>query len=95
MFKPLIGYISLNVRLSTLHGCSLYPALETLTEPHRLQATLAGTVGVARAMMIHPDRYPEGRLHVIPILQLCLPGIDSNDCHKTIVSAPWGAVSSC
>ena len=66
--------------------CSLYPALENLTEPHRLKATLAGTLGMARAMMIQPKYYPEGKLHIIPILQLCLPGIDSNDCNKTLVS---------
>ncbi|XP_067941424.1 proteasome activator complex subunit 4B-like [Watersipora subatra] len=73
-------------RVLPQHLENLYPALENLTEPHRLKATLAGTLGVARAMMIQPDRYPEGRLHIIPILQLCLPGIDSNDCNKTMTT---------
>ena len=65
---------------------SLYPALENLTEPHRLKATLSATLGTARAMVIDPKHYPEGRLQIIPILQLCLPGIDSNDSNKTMVS---------
>ncbi|XP_067941422.1 proteasome activator complex subunit 4-like isoform X2 [Watersipora subatra] len=63
---------------------SLYSSLKNLTEPYRLGATLTGVRVVARAMMIQPDRYPEGRLHIIPILQLCLPGIDSNDWDKTM-----------
>lgn len=74
---------------------SLYPALENLTEPHRLQATLSGTIGVARAMMTSPKWYPEGKLHIIPILQLCLPGIDSNDARKTMVSKACPEPSEC
>ena len=29
--------------------------------------------------------YPEGPTHVIPLLQLALPGIDPNDFKKTLV----------
>jgi len=63
-----------------------YPALETLTEPHRLIACLQCLVSVARSMLISPKWYPEGRMHVIPLLSLSLPGIDPNDIKKSIVS---------
>ncbi len=65
---------------------STYPALETLTEPHRLIACLNCTVSVARSMLGSHRWYPEGRSHVLPLLNLSLPGIDSNDIKKCLVS---------
>lgn len=62
----------------------LYQSSETLTEPHRLHATLLTTMAVARPMVQGGPRYPAGRLHVIPILNLVLPGIDANDHFKTM-----------
>ena len=63
----------------------LYAALETLTEPHRLTATLNCMVGVSRAMLAGSKHYPEGRLHALPILQMSLPGLDPNDMKKCMV----------
>lgn len=63
-----------------------YPALETLTEPHRLIACLHCTVAVGRTMLGSPERYPEGRMHVLPLLNFSLPGIDPNDIKKCLVS---------
>ena len=62
-----------------------YPALETLTEPHRLISCLNCVVGVARSMVGSHRWYPEGRTHVLPLLNLCLPGIDPNDIKKCLV----------
>ena len=63
-----------------------YPALETLTEPHRLIACLHCVVAVARQMISSHKWYPEGRSHVIPLLNLSLPGIDPNDIKKSLVT---------
>ena len=61
-------------------------ALDTLTEPHQLTATLNCVTSVARAL-VRPDKlYPTGRSHVLPLLQLVLPGIDPNDFRKAMVS---------
>ena len=62
-----------------------YPSLETLTEPHRLVACLHCTVSVARSMLAGGRWYPEGRLHVIPLMTVSLPGIDPNDIRKSLV----------
>ena len=72
----------------------LYAALETLTEPHRLTATLNCMVGVSRAMLSGSKQYPEGRIHALPILQMCLPGLDHNDMKKCMVSVVGADLSS-
>ncbi|GAB1609586.1 proteasome activator complex subunit 4-like [Argonauta hians] len=64
----------------------MYPSMETLTEPHRLIACLTGVVGLCRPMLQDTNWYPEGRLHVLPLLNLCLPGIDPNDIKKCLVT---------
>nr|UCK81620.1 proteasome activator complex subunit 4 [Arenicola marina] len=63
-----------------------YPALETLTEPHRLVACLQCLVTVIRPMLASHKWYPDGRSHVIPLLNLCLPGIDPNDVKKCLIT---------
>ena len=64
----------------------LYVALGTLTEPHQLTATLNCVTSVARALVRPDASYPAGRSHVLPLLQLVLPGIDPNDFRKALVS---------
>ncbi|XP_029642324.1 proteasome activator complex subunit 4 [Octopus sinensis] len=64
----------------------MYPAMETLTEPHRLIACMTCIVGVCRPMLQSTKWYPEGRLHVLPLLNLSLPGIDPNDVKKSLVT---------
>ena len=64
----------------------LYVALDTLTEPHQLTATLNCVTSVARALVRPDESYPAGRSHVLPLLQLVLPGIDPNDFRKALVS---------
>lgn len=66
--------------------CRLYPAMEALTEPHRLQACLFCTRHCIAGMLVNHDRFPEIRTHVLPLLNLCLPCIDSNDLNKSMVS---------
>ena len=66
-----------------------YPALQNLTEPHRLIACLHCIVAAVRPMMRDTCCYPEGRKHIIPILNLCVPGIDPNDAKKTMVTSAY------
>ncbi|XP_076047764.1 proteasome activator complex subunit 4-like isoform X2 [Oratosquilla oratoria] len=64
----------------------LYLSLETMTEPHRLTASLQCVSSVARALVKGGKYYPEGPTHVIPLLMLSLPGIDPNDIKKCMVT---------
>lgn len=63
-----------------------YAAMETLTEPHTLTATLSCMIGMARSLISANNRYPEGRRHVLPLLMGSLPGVDPNDFSKCMVS---------
>eukprot|EP00118_Oscarella_pearsei_P016564 m.158850 g.158850 ORF g.158850 m.158850 type:complete len:1318 (+) comp38755_c1_seq1:297-4250(+) len=60
-----------------------YCSLDTLTEPHQLHATLRSLASVSR-VLVDGKRFPEGPSHVLPLLNLVLPGIDPNDFIKTI-----------
>ncbi|XP_031565856.1 proteasome activator complex subunit 4-like [Actinia tenebrosa] len=64
----------------------LYKALDTLIEPHQLTATLNCVTSVARALVKSDGTYPEGKSHVLPLLQLILPGIDPNDFRKAMAT---------
>uniref|UniRef100_A0A3Q0SVQ3 Proteasome activator subunit 4 n=1 Tax=Amphilophus citrinellus TaxID=61819 RepID=A0A3Q0SVQ3_AMPCI len=63
-----------------------YPALETLTEPHQLTATLSCMIGVARSLVSGGQRYPEGPTHMLPLLMRALPGVDPNDFSKCMIT---------
>ena len=64
----------------------LYGAFDTLTEPHKLTASMNAVVAVARTL-VHPgETYIEGPTHVIPLLMLSLPGIDPNDIRKAALT---------
>ena len=79
------SYLDLTFDLFVLLS-RLYVALGTLTEPHQLTATLNCVTSVARALVRPDASYPAGRSHVLPLLQLVLPGIDPNDFRKALVS---------
>ena len=62
-----------------------------MIEPHRLTATLQCAVSVVRAVVSGgqsgPSKYyKEGPSHVVPLLMASLPGIDSNDVRKSMVT---------
>ncbi|XP_055031264.2 proteasome activator complex subunit 4B isoform X1 [Misgurnus anguillicaudatus] len=63
-----------------------YPAMETLTEPHQLTATLSCMIGVARSLLSGGRHYPEGPAHVLPLLMRALPGVDPNDFSKCMIT---------
>ncbi|KAL3873182.1 hypothetical protein ACJMK2_036330 [Sinanodonta woodiana] len=64
----------------------MYPAMETLIEPHRLIACMNCVVSLARPMLRAGKWYPEGPSHVLPLLNLSIPGIDPNDFKKCLVT---------
>ena len=64
----------------------MYPAMENLIEPHRLIACMNCVVAVSRPMLSARKWYPEGRSHILPLLNLSLPGIDPNDFKKSLVT---------
>uniref|UniRef100_A0A672NHH0 Proteasome activator complex subunit 4B n=1 Tax=Sinocyclocheilus grahami TaxID=75366 RepID=A0A672NHH0_SINGR len=63
-----------------------YPAMETLTEPHQLTATLSCMIGMARSLLSRGRHYPEGPAHVLPLLMRALPGVDPNDFSKCMIT---------
>lgn len=61
----------------------IYPSLETLTETHRTSSVLSILTDIALPLFSR-DHYPAGGKHLLPLLQLAIPGIDMNDPIKTI-----------
>ncbi|KAJ3120038.1 hypothetical protein HK100_000059, partial [Physocladia obscura] len=61
---------------------SVYSGLETLTQTHRTQACLSN-LGMTILPLINREIFPSGAKHLLPILNLALPGIDMNDPMKT------------
>lgn len=64
----------------------LYASLDTVTEPHKLTASMYSVVSVARSLVVGSKFYPAGQTHVLPLLFSCLPGIDSNDMRKSMLT---------
>ncbi|RCI01929.1 hypothetical protein CU098_000361, partial [Rhizopus stolonifer] len=63
----------------------IYPSLETLTETHRTSSALSILADIALPLFSR-DHYSAGGKHLLPLLQLAIPGIDMNDPIKTIAS---------
>ncbi|KAG7492479.1 hypothetical protein MATL_G00015050 [Megalops atlanticus] len=63
-----------------------YPAMETLTEPHQLTATLSCMIAVARSLVSGGRHFPEGPTHMLPLLMRALPGVDPNDFSKCMIT---------
>ncbi|KAL4715968.1 hypothetical protein ACJJTC_013268 [Scirpophaga incertulas] len=65
----------------------LKTSLTSLTEPHRVTASMSAVGAVARSMVRGARfNYPEGPTHVVPFLMAVLPGLDPNDTKKTVVT---------
>ncbi|KAK4703609.1 proteasome activator subunit 4, partial [Phenoliferia sp. Uapishka_3] len=63
-----------------------YPALETLLETHRTTAIITALSTISPPL-ISRSVYPAGAKHLVPLLELCLPGLDVNDPIKTMSTA--------
>ncbi|KPV77183.1 uncharacterized protein RHOBADRAFT_25084 [Rhodotorula graminis WP1] len=62
-----------------------YPALETLTETDRTRSCITALSTISPALL-RRDNYPAGAKHLVPLLDLCLPGLDVNDPIKTMAT---------
>ncbi|KAJ3272314.1 hypothetical protein HDV01_005748 [Terramyces sp. JEL0728] len=63
----------------------VYPALETLTETHRTSSSL-GSLYNTSTSLFRTNHYPSGGKNLIPLLDLCLLGLDINDLPKSITT---------
>ncbi|KIK71342.1 hypothetical protein GYMLUDRAFT_33493 [Collybiopsis luxurians FD-317 M1] len=60
-----------------------YSGLEVVNETHRTTAALSMLSGIARPLTTE-SVWLSGQKHVVPLLELCIPGIDVNDPAKTV-----------
>ncbi|TFY56124.1 hypothetical protein EVJ58_g7830 [Rhodofomes roseus] len=60
-----------------------YNGLEVVNETHRTTAVLTMLAGVAHPLVCE-KAWLGGQKHVVPLLEMCIPGIDLNDHVKTI-----------
>ncbi|KAH9937428.1 ARM repeat-containing protein [Fomitopsis serialis] len=60
-----------------------YNGLEVVNETHRTTAVLTMLAGVAHPLVCE-KAWLGGQKHVVPLLELCIPGIDLNDHIKTV-----------
>ncbi|KZT23745.1 hypothetical protein NEOLEDRAFT_1135845 [Neolentinus lepideus HHB14362 ss-1] len=63
-----------------------YSGLEVVNETHRTTAVLSMLSGVSLPL-VSEQVWLGGQKHVVPLLELCLPGIDLNDHVKTVCAA--------
>ena len=49
-------------------------AIEVITEPHKLTASLHSMIGISRSLVTYTKFYPEGQASVLPLLFSTLPG---------------------
>ncbi|KAK4048054.1 Proteasome activator BLM10 [Microbotryomycetes sp. JL221] len=63
-----------------------FPALEGLLETHRTTAVITALSTTAPALLSR-NNYAPGAKHLLPLLELCLPGLDVNDPLKTMSTA--------
>ncbi|KAF9535513.1 hypothetical protein CPB83DRAFT_841889 [Crepidotus variabilis] len=64
------------------------PSLEALTETQRTLAVIKALGAVAPAIVCRDVYYP-GAKHLVPLLQLLIPGIDLNDPSKTLCTTAF------
>jgi proteasome activator subunit 4 len=57
-----------------------------MTEPHRFTSILTCLTSVTRQIVLQTPNFPQGQTYVLSLLMSVLPGIDSNDLDKTIVT---------
>ncbi|EIW86450.1 hypothetical protein CONPUDRAFT_78796 [Coniophora puteana RWD-64-598 SS2] len=65
-----------------------YGGLEVVNETHRTTAVLKLLSNVSRPL-VSEKIWRGGPKHVLPLLELCIPGIDLNDPNKTVCTASF------
>ncbi|KAG8737973.1 hypothetical protein FRC10_007440 [Ceratobasidium sp. 414] len=62
-----------------------YSGLETVNETHRTTVVMNSLTGIAMPLA-SLDHWAGGQKHIVPLLELSIPGIDLNDPGKTVCS---------
>ncbi|KAG7099513.1 hypothetical protein E1B28_001358 [Marasmius oreades] len=65
-----------------------YGGLEVVNETHRTTAVLGMLNGIARPLATE-SIWLGGQKHIVPLLELCIPGIDVNDPAKTLCTSTF------
>ncbi|KAI0034963.1 hypothetical protein K488DRAFT_83562 [Vararia minispora EC-137] len=65
-----------------------YGGLESINETHRTTAVLSMLVSITQPLA-NEKIYLGGQKHIVPLLELCIPGIDLNDPNKTMYTAAF------
>lgn len=60
-----------------------YGGLESINETHRTTAAIGALAAVSTSLTKRSTWF-KGQRHLVPLLELCLPGIDINDSIKTV-----------
>ncbi|KAG8925927.1 hypothetical protein FRC02_009341, partial [Tulasnella sp. 418] len=63
-----------------------YNGLESINETHRTTAAIS-LLSAVSAPIITRDIWLQGQRNLLPLLEMCLPGIDINDATKTVCTA--------
>ncbi|PSR80950.1 hypothetical protein PHLCEN_2v6585 [Hermanssonia centrifuga] len=63
-----------------------YSGLEVVNETHRTTAVLSALAGAALPL-VSEKVWLGGQKHIVPLLELCIPGIDLNDPMKTLCAS--------
>ncbi len=65
----------------------MYESFQSLVEPHRYTSILGCLVKVARELVTYnPLHSEQTQLHLIPLINAVLPGLDPNDANKTVLT---------
>ena len=65
----------------------IYDSFQSLTEPHRYTSMLGCLVKVSRELVtFNPNHEAQTQLHLLPLLNAVLPGLDPNDSNKTVLT---------
>ncbi|OCH96671.1 ARM repeat-containing protein [Obba rivulosa] len=65
-----------------------YSGLEVVNETHRTTSALTMLAGVSLPL-VSEKLWLGGQKHVVPLLEMCIPGIDLNDPIKTVCAASF------
>ncbi|KIJ68675.1 hypothetical protein HYDPIDRAFT_106916 [Hydnomerulius pinastri MD-312] len=65
-----------------------YGGLEVVNETHRTTAVLKILSGISLPL-VSENKWRAGQKHLLPLLELCIPGIDLNDPNKTICATSF------
>ncbi|KAF9243864.1 hypothetical protein BU15DRAFT_71975 [Melanogaster broomeanus] len=65
-----------------------YGGLEVVNETHRTTAVLKMLSGISLPL-VSEKQWRAGQKHLLPLLELCIPGIDLNDPNKTICATSF------